>query len=64
MEIKLRRNFFIAKAIGLPDQFLSMPPEVADKPEENHIENEYNNVTSAPKTYGGGALQVSCAQII
>ena len=45
------------KAIGLPDDFLSMPPELVEN-EENHCQDEkdYNGVTMMPK--GGGALQV------
>lgn len=50
-------NVFTGKAIGLPDEFLSMPPESVEN-EENHCqeEKEYNSVQLMPK--GGGALQV------
>lgn len=57
--------FVAGKAIGLPDQFLSMPPELTEKPDENDFkdEHEYNHASTMPKVFGGGAIQVNVSKI-
>lgn len=56
--------FFVdsGKAIGLPDEFLTVPPHCIGKPEEyrnpQKDENTCNNTELIPKSLGGGVLQV------
>lgn len=66
LEILVIKNFYFfvetGKAIGLPDEFLTMPSRYSGKIEDDQDQNSdtekiHNNIDVA-KSSGGGVLQV------